>query len=441
MYRSRGQWEFRGHWVDDNVKGSAFYYVYWYRDDRAQRAGNQSRKSLKTTDLEEAKDRLVAFVLEKQTDQEDALVVSVIGRYYHEVASKLPSRRQAERTKELFKEVLEGPERISDLSEKFQIEKIMRKWHDTHGHSAGYLSRNMSMLSAAIRYCGTRHAPKIIQHPRTIAKLLRIAPPTAGKWFPRDDDDLARFIDNLKSELAFRWTIIALNTACRPEAAIDLGPEQIDLKNGLVDLNPVGRQQEPTKFRPILPLTECLSGWVQEWDARRQDIRNNEERAQLAAEAPWKLLPRFVPFRSIDSLQSTYTRVRKLEAVNLPQMVPYSIRNKIVTVLRMKQVPGSQRSKWLGHADHEESRTTSRSYGEFDPTYLRDAANATDEFMFELNKRTDRDLFALSHCKSTAKDNVVSFPADQARMENSVISRDRMVGATGIEPVTPTMST
>ena len=180
---------------------------------------------------------------------------------------------------------------------------------------------------------------------------------------------------------------------------------------------------------------------MQEWEAWLQDINSDEERAQLAAETPWKLLPRYVPFRYVDSLQSTYTRGRRLEAVNLPQIVPYSIRNKMVTVLRMKQVPGSQRSKWLGHADHEESRTTSRSYGEFDPTYLRDAANATDEFMFELNKRTDRDLFARSHCKSTAKDNVVTFPADQARMENSVISKGRMVGATGIEPVTPTMST
>jgi integrase len=441
MARSRGKWEYRGHWIDNNVKGSDSFYAYWYEDDRARRTGSQSRKSLKTAALDDAKDRLVAFVLEKQTEQEDALVLSVIAKYYNDVASKLPSRHQAKRTKALFKEVLEGPERVSDLTEKFQVEKIMRKWLETHGHSAGYLSRNMSMLSAAVRYCGTRHAPKIIHDPRTIAKLLRIAPPTAGKWFPREDDDLARFINSLKSELVFRWTMIALNTACRPEAAIDLGPDQIDLTYGLVDLNPSRRQQEPTKYRPILPLTECLSGWVQEWDARLQDIKSAEERAQLAAEVPWKLLPRYVPFRSVDSLQSTYTRIRKLEAVNMPQMVPYSIRNKMVTVLRMKQVPGSQRSKWLGHADHEESRTTSRSYGEFDPTYLRDAANATDEFMFELNKRTDRDLFAPSHCKSTAKDDILTFPADQARTKSTVIPIGRMVGATGIEPVTPTMST
>jgi hypothetical protein len=73
-------------------------------------------------------------------------------------------------------------------------------------------------------------------------------------------------------------------------------------------------------------------------------------------------LPRYVPFGSVDSLQSTYTRVRKVEPVNLPQMVPYSIQNRMVTVLRMKQVPGTQRSTWLGRAHHEESRTTWRSY-------------------------------------------------------------------------------
>ena len=438
MPRRRGAWEYRGHWIDNNVKGSASYYAYWYDDAKAQQQGRQSRKSLKTADLEAAKDELVAFVLQRKTESKDALVLSVIGQYVDEVASHLPSAEQALRSKELFKEVLEGPERISDLTEEFQVRCMLKKWRASHGHSAGYLSRNMSVLSAAVRHCGIKDAPEIIYDRKTIAKLLRIPPPTAGKWFPRDDDDLARFIDGLGSELAFRWTLIALNTACRPEAGLDLGPDQVDRKNGLVDLSPPGRPQQPTKLRPVLRLTDCLRGWVEHWEARKQDIKGEDEHALLLRTAPWKLRLRYVPYRQVDSLQSVYNRTRA--AVDLRRMVPYSIRNKMITVLRQRQVPGIQRSQWLGHADEEESRTTSRSYGEFDPDYLRDAADATDSFLWELNKRTDRDLFAPSHCKFTASSgsvrDTVLLPVEKSEKYQVVV-----VGAAGIEPATPTMST
>ena len=91
MPRRRGAWEYRGHWIDNNVKGSASYYAYWYDDAKAQQQGRQSRKSLKTADLEAAKDELVAFVLQRKTESKDALVLSVIGQYVDEVASHLTS--------------------------------------------------------------------------------------------------------------------------------------------------------------------------------------------------------------------------------------------------------------------------------------------------------------------------------------------------------------
>ena len=112
---------------------------------------------------------------------------------------------------------------------------MLKKWRAWRGHSAGYLSRNMSVLSAARRYCGIKDAPNILYDRRAIAKHLRIPLPTAGKWFPRNDNDLASFIDNLGSDPAFRWTLIALNTARRPEAGLGLGSDQIDRKNRVVD--------------------------------------------------------------------------------------------------------------------------------------------------------------------------------------------------------------
>jgi len=259
--KPRGYWEYRGHWLT-KASGSDSFYACWYDSERAQRTGKTRRKSLKTADIEEAKDRLVAFVLSRETYHEDALILSVLHRYYEEVARDLPSQPQAKRTLALFKEVLDGPERISDLTEGFQVDRILKPWLARHGHAAKYLSRNMSMLTAAMRHCRIPNPPKIIYDPNTLAKMLRIVPPKMGRWFPRSDDDLARFLDNLTSDAAFRIAMIMLNTGCRPEVAIDLGLDQADFDNMLIDLNPRGRLETPTKRRPSLRLTETQpAGW------------------------------------------------------------------------------------------------------------------------------------------------------------------------------------
>lgn len=87
-------------------------------------------------------------------------------------------------------------------------------------------------------------------------------------------------------------------------------------------------------------------------------------------------------------------------------MVPYSIRHKMTTVLRSKGVSEDHVSMQLGHRNPE--HRTTRLYGEFDPAYLADCADAIDEYIFDLNKRTDRDLFAQNCCKSVANDKIVN---------------------------------
>jgi integrase len=258
------------------------------------------------------------------------------------------------------------------------------------------MSRNMSILAAAIEHCRIKDAPKIYYNRNWIAEKLRVPAPVAGKWIPKDDE-LARFIDGLKSNATFYWLIFAMNTACRPEAALDLSPEQIDVETRLVNLNAEGRAQESTKYRPSIRPTENLMGWAEEMPTGIQDTKSVLEQESLAQLRPWKLRPRYVPYRNVDSLQSVFNRTRVRENVNLPKLVPYSIRHKMTTILRTRQVPEDQIAVLLGHR-RPEFRTT-LMYGEYDPSYLQDAANAIDEYLWDLNKRTDRDLFAPNCCK------------------------------------------
>lgn len=417
----RGQWEYKDHWLDNNVNGSARYYVYWYESDRDRRAGKKRRKSLKTENLGEAQDRLIAFILERNTSGSDALIISVLDQYITDLEEgriTLGSPKPAFRAQVMITEALDGEETVDELEEAFQKEKLWTYWRKTYGHSANYMARHMSVLKAAIDHCGVKNPPHIIQTEARIARSLKIKKTNKEKWFPKSDDDLARFVDAQTSDYAFRWIIVALTTACRPEAGIDLGPSQFDYENMILDLNPGGRAQHDNKWRPVQRLTECLAGWGKTWDTGIQFTRDDAQMAILKREKPWKLEPRFIPYAGIDSLESAFHRTR--QKVDMPKMCPYSIRNKMITVLRIAQVPGSQRSIWMGHMDEEEKRITSGSYGAYDPTFLKEAAEATDEFMTELNKRTDRDLFApspgtkednseQSQCKFSAKINVVQF--------------------------------
>lgn len=408
----RGKWEYKGHWLDNNVTGSNRYYVLWYPSQQDRRAGRPRRKTLGTDEIEDAKERLVEFVMRKHTGADDSKIIAVVEKYVEEVADTLGQPKAPKQALRHMKHALEGTECISDLTKEFQRDCLMKRWREDFGHSAATISRTLSVLKSAITHCGIEGAPQI-QHPeRQVCKLLRIKPNNKEKWIP-SDDELARFLDALGSELAFRWIMICLNTACRPEAGIDLGPASINTENRTIDLNPRGRLQEPTKWRPILRFTENLAGWTEEWDPRIQTVKGEAEVQILKREQPWKLEPRFVPFRGTSSLSSAFKRTRSLSdkngevIIDMPRMCPYSIRNKMVTVMRASSVPGSQRSMWMGHMDEEERQITSQAYGAYDPSFLKDAADATDEFMFKLNKRTDRDLFAKSHGKSTAKDNIV----------------------------------
>lgn len=419
----RGQWEYKGYWLDNNVRKSPYWYAYWYESAAAQRAGRQSRKSTKRTDFEEAKDWLVEFIQERETGSHDALIISVLEKYVtamEEGRLDIASKKPVYRAQLLITETLEGPETVGMLTEDFQKKTLWGPWREQHGHSANYMARNMTVLKSAIDYCGIINPPQIIQTEAGIAKRMKIRKTTKGKWFPKSEDDLARFIDKLGSDAAFKWTIIALCTSCRPDAGVDLGPAQVNTADRLLDLNPPGRPQQPNKWRPVQRLTSCLEGWVSHWKPEVQVIEEKDALAILRQEKPWKLLPRYVPV-SDTTVGSAYKRTRALtdkegkSLLNMPLMSPYSIRNFMVTEMRRVQVPGSQRSIWMGHMDEEEKRTTSQSYGQFDPSFLQDAADAVDEFMVRLNQRTDRDLFAPSHCKTTAKTNVVEFNRKAAK--------------------------
>lgn len=151
----------------------------------------------------------------------------------------------------------------------------------------------------------------------------------------------------------------------------------------MIRLNPDGRKQTK-KWRPILRETKCLAAWLDRWEK------------DAAAEG--RTLDTYVGYASVDSLQSAITRARRAPnpaldraGADLPRMVAYSFRHKMTTVLRRYAVPSDQINVQLGHK--RPSNRTSDLYGEYEPSYLAEAADALDAYMVRLQALTKRRLF------------------------------------------------
>lgn len=266
------------------------------------------------------------------------------------------------------------------------------------------------MLAAAIAHAGL--PAKIIYHEAEMqTRWNLVAKPRRAPFVP-GDDELARFLSapNLPDAL-FRWLIISILTGCRPEAAMDLAPAQLLRQAHLIDLNPHGRAQKK-KHRPIVRAPHALEGWLDKWERDDAAEAAKREAIQITSAAhnftPARFFPRegevarsaegggatarYCQYASLESAQTAIERLRAREDVNLPRFSAYSIRHKVVTVLRLSRITGDEIALQVGHR-RPDLRTTS-AYGEWSPEYLARSAAARDAWLLRLQRLTDRPLFS-----------------------------------------------
>ena len=85
--------------------------------------------------------------------------------------------------------------------------------------------------------------------------------------------------------------MISLNTLARPDAVLDLGPAQVDLKRRLIKLNPDGRKQTK-KYRPAVPISGTVLPWLQQSDGshyvlyHRKPVASIKSHLQLPSRKP-----------------------------------------------------------------------------------------------------------------------------------------------------------
>jgi integrase len=160
---------------------------------------------------------------------------------------------------------------------------------------------------------------------------------------------------------------VMVNTLCRPDAAFDLAPGQVNWEYGTVNLNPEGREQTK-KYRPIVPVTKALKPFLKKCSA-----------------------PKIINYRGkgVAEIDTAWKKMVTNSGINPVRVNPYSIRHTMGRVLRAAKIKGEEISIYLGHKPVDENDVTT-IYSPYDPTYLRDAAKAVDGYWARLQAEIGR---------------------------------------------------
>ena len=397
-----------GEWWLDRVVGSPFWYGFRYDAD----TGRVCRESLGISNLEEAKLAVSAKALTSAPKKIDSFLAAILEAYFESVSDAKPSGPQARYGGRILLEFWGKTARASDVTDKRQ--RQFAEWSRDRGHSVAYISRNLSVLSAALRDGLGDKAPRVMTWAATIANKIGESEPEPNEWIPTDKQ-LAQFLDTFQSgqgEHVFRYCILALNTLARPSALLELVHSQVDRELGLISLNPPGRRQTK-KRRPVVRIPATLDCWLEGWGQEKNALYVHHFGEPIA--------------------RVRHTFKRKGADLGFPEITPYCLRHKMATELRARGVSREELAFQMGHK-LPDLRTTDR-YTKFDKRYLASAVAAIEEYVRELNKFTTRDLLGIHSPKllPSGPQKVVG------KIRGSVLPIN-VVGATGIEPVTPTMS-
>jgi integrase len=323
-------------------------------------------------------------------------VAQALERYWHHHAKALPSAEQARIASALLVEHL-GNATVAELTPQRQQQLVADLTGP--GRSGGYVSRVLSVLRAAVNRAH-KHG-EVTSAPFTL---------DVARGEPRDRvataGEITAFWRAIQDEHLRVFTALLLNTGGRPQMLLKLTRWNVDLERRLLDLHPRGAARTK-KRNPVLPITDCLLPWLRAGHGEHL--------------VSWRGRP-------IDDIKSAWRRTRARAGLP-PELTPYVLRHTLATELRSRGVPEWECAGWLGHRT---MYRTTEVYAKYRPDYLMQGRAAVDAWMEEIGALLEQ---RPGHPETPVRvRNVLGLSPRPAKTL-------KVVGAAGIEPAAPTMST
>ena len=317
------------------------------------------RKSTGTSNLEEAKRRLIDYADERRPGARPpphrVPLIQLMCAYVESLGHR-PGRVAAATA---LKHVLafcdaESISFVAEFTPKLQAKFIdwRRATLLAQGFSAsnGTIQRDLGAVRAAIRYAWKNGEISEVPPIRSVP-----SPPPRQRYLSAEEAN--RLITACQTPHLTLFVTMALHTLQRPGAILDLTVEQIDLERRRIDFNPPQRERT-RKGRAVVPITNTLmplledamahsvSGFVIEWDGK--------------------------PIRNVIT---AFRRARRQAGLGA-DVSPYTLRHTGATLLAAKGVPMRQIAGMLGHTD---SKTTEAHYAKHSPDFMGEACTALDD--------------------------------------------------------------
>lgn len=299
----------------------------------------------------EAEKRIVAFRSEQQASQkgrrdpEHYPIAHALANYAKEHAPNKASRLTISYNIDALTPFF-GKMTVSEITPE-----TCRKYAKQRGVKPATIARELTTLGAALR-----HDVKELR--LTSAPFIRLPkqPPSKDRWLTKQEAAAlvraARHDDQAKNHLP-RFILVALYTAARKGAILDLSFQQIDVDRKRLDLNPEGRE-ETSKGRAKLPIPDRLVTLLRYWKARAK------------AKAPVVA----INGKPVGSVKNSFRSA--CERAGLKDVTPHTLRHTAATWMAQGGVPMGIIGAYLGQS---EAQTTKR-YIHHHPDHLKSAAAA-----------------------------------------------------------------
>ena len=178
------------------------------------------------------------------------------------------------------------------------------------------------------------------------------ANPPRDRYLTREE--LEQLLKHVATPHVRLFIIIAIATAARMSAILELQWGQVDFKHRTVDFNSAGREQT-NKRRPVVPLNDRAYTALQE--AARFALTDHV--------IEWDGNP-------VKSIKKAIRMAAKRSGVRCS---PHVFRHTAGVWMAQADVPMQKIAQFMGHTS---SRVTERTYARYSPSFMKDAAAALE---------------------------------------------------------------
>lgn len=315
------------------------WYVIW--SDRTQNASGESyslsrRVSAATTDRAIAEQFRAQFItgLNNPAPPSEPTIGYLLKRYCDEHG---PRTRSHDTIKFHLKTLMPF---FGNLLPQHVSNKLLLQYANANPQlAAGTILRQLRTLKAALHYAeGNRWIGPL---PKFIMPLP--APPPRDIWLTREQ--VALLIEKAKSPHLKLFTILAVSTAARSGAILDLTWQQVDFEKRIIDFG----RGFGNKRRAIVPINDVLY----------EELKTAKELAQSDNVIEYH-------GKKVACVRISFTRLCRENGIKAS---PHALRHTAATWLVMDGVPLSEVARLLGNSE----AMVEQVYGKHSPDYLRRA--------------------------------------------------------------------